>query len=283
VITSGGGFSIYNELPAYQKKHVNDYFAFVRGKSSAPMAGYAVGGRGYPDISAAANKFSIVNGGELLPVSGTSASAPVIAAMISLVNAARLQAGGKALGWIHPAMYEGYKSFTNDITVGKNNCTNAYHSCCPQGFEATPGWDPSTGLGTLNFRKFKNYMMDLIPPSGPPTNKPTPSPTPVVGVPSSKPSTSLPTMGPTTSLPTARTPTTSSPSTAYPTTKLPISTPVATTQPTNLDIPSVKPSKIPSRIPPTSAPRNPPTKAPQMPRAPFGTGPHPRRPTKKPV
>ena len=284
VITSGGGFSIYNDLPAYQKKHVEDYFAYVKGKSSDPVAGYSVTGRGYPDISAAANNYNIVNGGELIAVSGTSASAPVIAAMISLVNAARFKVGGKSLGWVHPAMYEGYQSFVNDITIGKNNCTNAYHTCCPQGFEATPGWDPATGLGTLNFRKFKNYMMDLKPSVVPvPSSKPSPSPS---YTPTDTPtSSSLPTMAPTTSLPSSRTPTTSFPTTSTPTetpktsrpsTEEPTAPGSPTSQPTR-DPPTVRPSKIPSRIPTTATPRYPPTRAPQMPRPPFGTGPHPRR------
>lgn len=295
-----------NTLPQYQKKHVEDYFAYVKGKSSAPIEGYALGGRGYPDISAAANNFNIVNGGELLPVSGTSASAPVVAAMISLVNAARFKAGAKPLGWVHPAMYEGYKSFVNDITVGKNNCTNAYHPCCPQGYEATPGWDPSTGLGTLNFRKFKTYMMDIQAGgsrAGPPTGKPSPlpsfiptasAPSPISGKPPLSPispstSTSLPSSRtPTTNFPSSSTPSTESPQSSRPTTinpstALPTKATVSTTQPTTFDPPSAKPTRIPTRLPTKAAPRSPPTRAPVMPRAPFGTGPHPRKPTKQPT
>jgi hypothetical protein len=37
----------------------------------------------------------------------------------------------------------------NDITVGSNKCTES--GClCHTGFEAEPGWDASTGLGTPN-------------------------------------------------------------------------------------------------------------------------------------
>lgn len=40
VITSGGGFSIYNARPSWQNSAVSNYFSAVSGSSSAPVAGY---------------------------------------------------------------------------------------------------------------------------------------------------------------------------------------------------------------------------------------------------
>ena len=97
-------------------------------------------------------------------VYGTSLSTPVVAGMISLVNAARLRAGRPSLGWINPILYASYKNFTIDVTSGSNNCAAAYHApytCCREGFSAAPGWDPVTGLGVLNFKKFKTFMMNI--------------------------------------------------------------------------------------------------------------------------
>ena len=88
---------------------------------------------------------------------GTSASAPVMAAFVSLVNAQRKSKGMSAMGYINPFLYKYYASFTNDITSGDNKCaalsyifTSYYpyiqyvHTCCEEGFYATRGWDPVT-------------------------------------------------------------------------------------------------------------------------------------------
>jgi len=73
-----------------------------------PYPGYNIGGRGYPDISLLGFNYTIVVDGEYVSVSGTSASAPVFAAMVSLINANRLANSSNhgLLGWINPALYE---------------------------------------------------------------------------------------------------------------------------------------------------------------------------------
>ena len=55
--------------------------------------------------------------------SGTSASAPVITGMISLVNSARLSEGKPPVGFINTALYQIGTSVANDIIFGKNSCT----------------------------------------------------------------------------------------------------------------------------------------------------------------
>ncbi|KAJ1413561.1 hypothetical protein B484DRAFT_169804 [Ochromonadaceae sp. CCMP2298] len=47
----------------------------------------------------------MVAGGRLVSVSGTSASCPVLAGMLGLVNEARVRNGGPTLGWLNPALY----------------------------------------------------------------------------------------------------------------------------------------------------------------------------------
>ena len=91
-----------------------------------------------------------VNNGIMFHLYGTSASAPVFAGMVALVNAARLAAGKGGLGWINPALYANAAKFVlNDITSGNNKCQETI--CCRQGFTATEGWDPVTGLGSVTF------------------------------------------------------------------------------------------------------------------------------------
>ena len=89
---------------------------------------------------------------------GTSASTPVMAALISLANSARLAAGKPSVGFANPALYAwaGDAAIFHDVAAGQNDCCaggwqGAAVVCCPgNGFRAVAGWDPVTGLGSVN-------------------------------------------------------------------------------------------------------------------------------------
>lgn len=84
--------------------------------------------------------------------------------MVTLVNAARRAQGSSTLGWLNPALYVLYPAFTNDITSGDNRCLAGGimgPRCCKEGFYAAPGWDPVTGLGTIDFERFKDTLMQV--------------------------------------------------------------------------------------------------------------------------
>ncbi|KAK7976183.1 hypothetical protein PG989_014646 [Apiospora arundinis] len=66
----------------YQQKIGNQYRSF-----------YKQSGRGFLDVAAQANNVLPVNYGPAAPTSGTSASAPIFAAIISLLNNARIKKG----------------------------------------------------------------------------------------------------------------------------------------------------------------------------------------------
>ena len=53
---------------------------------------------GYPDISLLGVKYIVSINGSFYPLDGTSASCPVAASMVSLVNSARLASGRSTLG-----------------------------------------------------------------------------------------------------------------------------------------------------------------------------------------
>jgi len=150
LITTGGGFSGAYSAPSYQASAVSSYFDTV---SPTPEAGYARSGRGYPDVSMSGHNYEVYIGGQLYQVSGTSASAPVVAAMASLVNAERASQNKGPIGFINPTLYANAAAF-NDITQGNNRCT-AGTVCCTQGFTAATGWDPLTGLGSVDYAKFR--------------------------------------------------------------------------------------------------------------------------------
>lgn len=152
-----------------------------------------MGGRGYPDVSALALNYVIALAHNLTAVSGTSASSPVVAGMISLVNSARVAAGKSTLGWINPAIYQYAHLFTRDITSGDNRCVADATICCEHGFYATEGWDAVTGFGSIDFPRFKEVMTGL----GNAVNSPTMSPTLAPSGPTMRPTTLTPTLSPT--------------------------------------------------------------------------------------
>eukprot|EP01038_Epipyxis_sp_PR26KG_P008124 gene8124-11002_t len=169
VITSGGGFSTYFKQPSWQTDAVNYYFSTL---TTAPAAGYNALGRAYPDISLIGVNYQVYIQGVIYQIYGTSASAPVFAAFVSLVNAARYDNGLTSIGFINPSLYligmnttnaknngEQYNETFNDVTSGINNCCSSGSStsaqCCSNGgFTAGVGWDPATGWGSVNYDSF---------------------------------------------------------------------------------------------------------------------------------
>jgi tripeptidyl-peptidase-1 len=135
-ITSGGGFSNVHTRSAdasFQNTVVSNYLTTVAGTSQAPSSGFNTQGRGYPDILAAGLKYSTTIGGNFYVVSGTSASTPFVAGLLSNINAQRFAIGKGSLGWINPTLYQTYTQFTNDIASGDNKCVLG-PICCAQGF-----------------------------------------------------------------------------------------------------------------------------------------------------
>lgn len=175
-ITTGGGFSVSSAMPKFQENATMSYFSNVAGTNKQPFPGFNRNGRGYPDVSLIAHNYVIALNNNLTAVSGTSASSPVFGGMIALINSQRLRNGKTALGWINPALYTFSSSFVNDITSGENNCVAMGTVCCSQGYHATPGWDPVTGLGSVNFTAmneiFSNLGTEIFYPTLSPTSLP---------------------------------------------------------------------------------------------------------------
>jgi hypothetical protein len=51
-------------------------------------------------------------------------------------------------------MAENCPDVFNDVTIGNNQATKESPTDCLFGFPAAPGWDASTGLGSINFDPF---------------------------------------------------------------------------------------------------------------------------------
>ena len=126
---SGGGISEVFAVPSYQTA-ANKIMSIDDGKP----------GRGVPDIAmSATNYFTRVDRQEGAS-GGTSAVAPLMAALVALLN----QAKRKNVGFLNPFLYSSVaKGVVHDVTSGTNAITNTV-----KGYNAGPGWDPCSGLGT---------------------------------------------------------------------------------------------------------------------------------------
>jgi kumamolisin len=125
---TGGGVSRQFGLPAWQA---------TAGVPAAPGGGT---GRGVPDVAGNADPatgYQVLVDGQQSVIGGTSAVAPLWAALVSRLT----QATGSRLGLLQQPLYAGVEPAqaaggVRDITHGNNGA-----------YSAAPGWDACTGLG----------------------------------------------------------------------------------------------------------------------------------------
>ncbi|TVY38071.1 Aorsin [Lachnellula occidentalis] len=182
---TGGGFSNYFCPPSYQAQEVSCYLKkelpfqslpYYEINADATNIGQNGGvynrlGRGYPDVSANGAFFLTFLNLTERNFFGTSLAAPIFGSVVTLINEERSLIGKGPVGFINPALYRSKKyplntyemalltridpSVLNDITNGSNP------NCGSQGFQASKGWDPVTGLGTPNYPKMLTYFLSL--------------------------------------------------------------------------------------------------------------------------
>jgi kumamolisin len=126
---TGGGISEVFPVPDFQAH-----------AALPPSVTTGARGRGVPDVAAAAASvpgYRIILDGNAIVKDGTSAVAPLWAAMIALANARR----GAPLGLVNPILY-GNPNLFRPITEGDNRFRGV-------GYDAAPGrtWNACTGLG----------------------------------------------------------------------------------------------------------------------------------------
>ncbi|KAJ6451836.1 subtilisin-like protein [Mycena vitilis] len=115
---TGGGFSNVFAAPSFQSgavsgflKTVPDDFPGIFNKT----------GRGYPDVSTQGWNFQMVNASKVVITGGASASAPVFASVIALINDRLIAANRAPLGYLNPFLYSKASSAFTDITAGHNS------------------------------------------------------------------------------------------------------------------------------------------------------------------
>lgn len=139
----GGGVSDLYALPSWQAGAGVPPRA--DGSSGSP------GGRGVPDVAGNADPvtgYQIYSGGKAQVVGGTSAVAPLWAALISRLA----EVTGQRFGLIQPLLYAGVAPGVGmagfrDITSGNNGA-----------YTAGPGWDACSGLGSPDGTALPNRL-----------------------------------------------------------------------------------------------------------------------------
>jgi tripeptidyl-peptidase-1 len=154
-LSSSGGFSDVFSTPAYQLGAVTEYKHRERHHLAALGGRFNGGGRGYPDVAALASTYLTVVDDKLTTVYGTSASAPVFASIISMINNERLHAGKGRVGFVNPTLYA-HANVLRDIASGANEGCGV-----SEAFRASAGWDAVTGLGSPDYERMRRLFMSL--------------------------------------------------------------------------------------------------------------------------
>ena len=93
-------------------------------------------------------------------VGGTSAAAPLMAAITAVANSASVAAGGHALGPANEFLYAHPEIF-HDVTLGTNGIAGA-----DLAYSAGAGYDMATGLGSPDGVAFAQALIDATVPTG---------------------------------------------------------------------------------------------------------------------
>ncbi len=158
---SGGGISQHFAMPAWQKgPGVQNQYS--NGHRETPDVSLdADPATGYPIYCTAGSSCSGSGSGAgsgWITIGGTSAAAPMWAAMVALANQQATRSGRSVVGFLNPALYRlaaatsSYRRDFHDITPPSNSSTPANNDLL--GFfglyPVTVGYDMATGWGSFN-------------------------------------------------------------------------------------------------------------------------------------
>ena len=161
-IGGGGGFSNLFQQPTWQNESYKSWYS--QGVLPKNASWWNAKGRSYPDVVTLATPYEVVCDGYVQTGTGTSASTPTMAAIVSLLNEHRIAAGKSQLGYLNPLIYKvlGPKNCFRDVTIG--GIPGFYNPTTRKrdfGFAAVNGYDPASGWGSPNFPKLLKEVMQL--------------------------------------------------------------------------------------------------------------------------
>ena len=143
----GGGVSGAFPVPDYQQQ--------ANVPPSLNPAGFQ--GRGVPDVTGDGDPdsgYNILVDGQAIQEGGTSAVAPLWAALIARIN----QKLNGRVGFVNPQLYglAANSGAFHDITVGDNRVS--FQQFNNVGYDAGPGWDAASGLGSPDGTVLSNLL-----------------------------------------------------------------------------------------------------------------------------
>jgi kumamolisin len=141
--STGGGVSAVFARPTWQSA--------ITIQSVNPGS---IAGRCVPDLAANADwnasPYLLVVDGQSQPNGGTSAASPLVASLLTLINAGRTS--GNRVGYITPSLYQ--SSAGGSSGAGAAGCTDVQSgnndTATAGGYSAGPGYDAASGWGTPN-------------------------------------------------------------------------------------------------------------------------------------
>ncbi|MGH9017726.1 MAG: S53 family peptidase, partial [Acidimicrobiales bacterium] len=146
-LAGGGGLSVVFPRPSFQDS-VSSVVGTQRGVPDISMSAACNGGvDAYQSFAGQAAGW--------YPVCGTSEATPLFSGVVALAD----QVAGHGLGVINPALYSLSASGAPgivDVTQGNNTVTftHAHATHTVTGFDALPGYDLASGVGTVDARTF---------------------------------------------------------------------------------------------------------------------------------
>lgn len=156
---SSGGFSNYFATPSWQANSTVTYLDLLKNDTTIPTSFYNASGRGIPDLAVIGERFPVITNGQTALQKGTSASTPFLASLIVLINDIRLRAGRPVVGFLNPLLYsEQGKASLRDVTeYSIEGCEEG--ETFVNGYDASIGWDPASGLGDTNFESLRALLV----------------------------------------------------------------------------------------------------------------------------
>lgn len=152
-VGTGGGVSSSYPIPYWQL-----------GIDSFLSNGGSTVARNIPDVALTADNIYVYFGsGQKGVVGGTSCATPLWAGLLALVNQQSVASNNAVVGFINPAVYEianesTYSAAFHDIQTGNNAWASS-----PNLFNAVPGYDLCTGLGTPKGAALINALVSPDP------------------------------------------------------------------------------------------------------------------------
>ena len=144
--------------PSYQDSAVQ---AYLDTAVLPPSSYFNSSGRGFNDVGALGYHILTYQGGNIHVTGGTSASGPIFAAVLALLNDVQLNQNKAPLGFANPWLYQVAASNPeafNQVLSGDNKCRESGQECCQDGFVAQAGWNPLTGLGTPVYSALRDAL-----------------------------------------------------------------------------------------------------------------------------